>query len=89
MSTKLQVRAFFFNAKTDYLPYYKNFTIKLENENSVKTLLEEIQKQNEDFSFPSKNLILKINDLIVKGDESIENIVEKLGTTLQVEPVNT
>ena len=39
MQHTLEVRAFFFNAKTDYLPYYKNFTITLNTEDSVEKIL--------------------------------------------------
>ena len=88
MLHKLTIKAFFFNAKTDYLPYYKNFTIKINGSESVKRLLDAIKVENEDFSFPQKNLILKINNLIVEGQEKIENIVSKLGTTIQIDSAN-
>ena len=89
MSHKLQIRAFFFNAKTDYLPYYKNFTINVESETTMKELLARIQEENENFSYPKQKLIMKINGLIVDAKESVANIVEKLGTKLTIEPANT
>ncbi len=36
MSHKLTIKAFFFNAKTDYLPYYKNFSITMDADATVK-----------------------------------------------------
>jgi len=89
MSHKLQIKAFFFNAKTDYLPYYKNFTLNVEGKTTAKELLGLIQEQNENFSYPKQKLIMKINGLIVDAKESVANIVEKLGTVLTVEPANT
>ena len=89
MSHRLKIRAFFFNAKTDYLPYYKNFTLNVEGESTVKELLGLIQEQNFNFSYPKQKLIMKINGLIVEAKEPVANIVEKLGTELTIEPANT
>jgi hypothetical protein len=89
MSHRLKIRAFFFNAKTDYLPYYKNFTLNVEGESTVKELLGLIQEQNFNFSYPKQKLIMKINGLIVEAKEPVANIVEKLGTELIIEPANT
>ncbi len=89
MSQKLTVRAFFFNAKTDYLPYYKNFTLKVEEDATAKELLGLIEAQNSDFSYPKQKLIMKINGLIVEAKEKVASIVERLGTELTIEPVNS
>ncbi|MDD2450793.1 MAG: hypothetical protein PHU67_02640 [Sulfurovum sp.] len=86
---KLQIRAFFFNAKTDYLPYYKNFTVRLDDDASAKELLAAIREQNENFAFPEENLIFRINSLVVTAEEKMSNIIEALGTELQVDPVNS
>ncbi|MDM5271650.1 hypothetical protein PGH07_05645 [Sulfurovum sp. zt1-1] len=86
---KLQIRAFFFNAKTDYLPYYKNFTVRLDNDAKAKDLLVAIQEQNDMFEFPKQKLIFKINGLVVTANEKMSDIVETLGTELQVDPVNS
>ncbi|MGC9351801.1 MAG: hypothetical protein ACP5D3_07410, partial [Sulfurovum sp.] len=86
---KLQIRAFFFNAKTDYLPYYKHFTVKLDEEAKAKDLLTAIQEQNEMFEFPKQKLIFKINGLVVTANEKLSDIVEALGTELQIDPVNS
>jgi succinate dehydrogenase/fumarate reductase-like Fe-S protein len=87
MKHTLDVRAFFFNAKTDYLPYYKNFSISLAEDATAIEILANIKAQNEDFAYPTEKLIFKLNDLVVDGTETIGNIVEKLGTSLQVDPV--
>lgn len=87
MQHTLEVRAFFFNAKTDYLPYYKNFTMTLNAEDPVEKILAEVKAQNEDFAYPTAKLIFKINDLVVLGSETVGNVVNRLGTTLQIDPV--
>jgi len=88
MPHKLQVKAFFFNAKTDYLPYYKNFSLSLADDATAKDILIGIQAQNENFSYPEVNLIFKINHLIVEEDTPLTSIINKLGVTLQIDPVN-
>ncbi len=89
MSYTLQVRAFFFNRKTDYLPYYKNFTLTLPDDALAKDILLGIQAQNDMFSFPQLNLVFKINDFIVEEDTPLVNIVKKLGLELQIDPANS
>jgi succinate dehydrogenase/fumarate reductase-like Fe-S protein len=89
MSYNLNVKAFFFNAKTDYLPYYKNFAMSLSEESVAKDIVEEIQAQNENFAFPQLNLIFKINDLVVDEETTVSAIVGRLGSDLKIDPVNT
>ena len=89
MSQKLEIRAFFFNAKTDYLPYYKNFTIHIDEDATAKDLLAKIQEQNENFSYPKQKLVMNINGLVVEAKQSVSSLIERFGTTLQIDPVNT
>ncbi len=89
MSYKLEIRAFFFNAKTDYLPYYKNFDIKVNDDATAKDVLVKIQEENENFSFPKQKLVMKINGLVVDAKQSVSSLVERLGTSLQIDPVNS
>jgi len=89
MSYNITVKAFFFNAQTDYLPYYKNFALSLSKNATAKDILVAIQSKNENFSYPQSNLIFKINDLIVQEDIPLTSIIEKLGTQLQIDPANS
>lgn len=88
MLNELEIRAFFFNAKTDYLPYYKNFTIILEDEDTAADILAKIKEQNENFSYPVEKIVFKVNDLVVEGSQKMDEVVKCLGTSLQVDPVN-
>jgi succinate dehydrogenase/fumarate reductase-like Fe-S protein len=87
MQHTLNVRAFFFNAQTDYLPYYKNFTMTLADDAKAVEILKEIKAQNENFAYPEEKLIFKVNELVVTGEESVGKIVERLGNELLIEPV--
>ena len=86
---KLNIRAFFFNAQTDYLPYYKNFSFKVDGEKTILNLLQMIKEQNSDFSYPNKNIILRVNDLVLTADEKLSVVVNKLGTELKIDPALT
>jgi len=89
MQPILEIKAFFFNAQTDYLPYYKNFSLELTEDMQTKDILAFIQEQNENFAYPEENLIFKINGLVIDGDQSMSEVVERLGTSLQIDPVNS
>ena len=75
MQHTLEVRAFLFNAKTDYLPYYKNFSMTLNSDDKVDTILAKIQDANDNFAYPREKLIFKINDLLVTADETVASVV--------------
>jgi len=85
----LDVRAFFFNAATDYLPYYKNFEIAVNKDATLLDVLSKVKAKNPDFSFPNKNVILKVNDKVTTAETSISTVVETLGTELKIEPAST
>jgi succinate dehydrogenase/fumarate reductase-like Fe-S protein len=85
----LQVRAFFFNAATDYLPYYKNFDITIDKGATLLEVLSKIKAKNPDFSFPNKKIILKVNDKITEAETLVVNVVESIGTELQIDPALT
>ena len=87
MQHTLNVKTFFFNAKTDYLPYYKHFTMKLDADAKATEILKNIKAQNENFAYPEERLVFKINELVVTGEECVGEIVERLGTDLQIDPV--
>ncbi len=85
----LQVRAFFFNSATDYLPYYKNFSIAIDKGATLLDLLNRIKTQNPDFSFPNSNIILKVNDKITTANTLITDVVEAMGMELQIDPATS
>ncbi|NEW61029.1 hypothetical protein GSY74_06995 [Sulfurovum sp. bin170] len=45
-----------------------------------------IKEKNRDFSYPQKDLIFRVNDLMVTGEEEISTIVDRLGTELTIDP---
>ena len=85
----LNVRAFFFNVATDYLPYYKNFEISIDKGATLLDLLHRIKTVNPNFSFPNKNIILKLNGEITTAETLVNDVVEKMGEELLIEPATS
>ena len=86
--TKLQVKAYFFNAKTDYLPYYKPYTISIDEEKSFKELLEAIKTKESNFSFDNKKPLAKIDSITINDKALIKDIIENFGTEFTIYPVS-
>jgi len=84
----LSIRAFFFNARTDYLPYYKHFTLKVEEGSAIKEILPMLQQQNRDFHYPTVKLYFRVNGLVLDGDQTVKEVTDRLGTTLQIDPIS-
>ncbi|MDR1460457.1 MAG: DUF5644 domain-containing protein [Campylobacteraceae bacterium] len=90
MSYSLDISAFRFNAKTDFLSYYKQYKIKIDKNAQLLDVLNLIKKQDKNFSFSNNNfLAVKINHIGVYTHTTVKTIVEKLGTTdLKIEPLS-
>jgi len=89
MSVKLDTRTFFFNAKTDFLAYYKRHEIVIDSSKKVKDLLMEIQELEPIFEFNKTSTVLAINGISVKGSLEIKKAVEVFGTSWTIEPIST
>jgi hypothetical protein len=89
MSVKLDTRTFFFDADTDFLAYYKNHQIKIDESKKVKDLLSKIQALEPIFEFKKSALQLVINGVSVKGTLEIKKAVELFGTSWVIDPIST
>ncbi|MDR0407539.1 MAG: DUF5644 domain-containing protein [Campylobacteraceae bacterium] len=90
MSYLLNIDAFRFNIKTDFLPYYKKYEVEVNKNAQLSDVLDLIKKQDKSFSF-SNNIFLaiKVNRVTTYTHAPIKAIVEKLKTTdLKLEPLS-
>jgi len=85
----LTVKAFFFNAHRDYLPYYKQFSLQLSQEQQIQALLPLIQAANRDFHYPETECYFRVNGLVLNGTQSVKEVTDRLGTVLQIDPIST
>ncbi len=84
----LHIKAYFFNAQLDYLPYYKLFAIQADEGMAVKELLPLIKEKAFQFAYPKERLYFRINGLVLDGSQSVKEITNRFGTSLQIDPVS-
>lgn len=90
MECKLELSVFRFDAKTDFLPYYKKHFITIDRSLSVNDLLARIKEEDGSFDYPKSNLAaLKINGKALFSNVSIDGIINSFGKSLTLEPLNT
>ncbi len=89
MDYTLNVTRFIFNAKTDYLAYYKNSTYILNEDKTLLDLLEMIKEDKEDYDYPQENSIVRINSKVVDTNLCIGEIVEEFGVDINLDPAST
>lgn len=90
MECKLELSVFRFNAKTDFLPYYKKHFITIDKSKCINDLLALIYAEDGSFDYPKDEFsALKINGKALFSHEGIEGIVEHLGKNLTLEPLST
>lgn len=90
MTKNLDIKLFRFNHKTDYLPYYKSYSMSYTQTETVMDLLKKLQNI-ENYSFNGVETFgVKINNLFLNVETPLSAIVEKLGSNeLTIEPVST
>ena len=84
----IELSIFRFDYKSDYLPYYKKYFLKIKEQKSLLDLFKEIDidepfgfEKNEDFS-------LVVNGLYTKVSITIEELVKDFGKDLTIEPLS-
>lgn len=87
MQNQLIISLFRFNYKTDYLPYYKNYTLDYQEEQNLESLLKTIFTI-ESFGFAKESLV-SINGVGFDTQTPLSTIVEHCGTEWKIEPIST
>jgi len=88
MINELHVELFKFDSKLDYLPYYKKYTIKYQEKDTILSVLNKINTIDK-FSYESTvEFNLKINGLYLNAGEYIKNIVDLTSSDFIIEPVS-
>ena len=85
---RLEISLFKFDCKSDYLPYYKKYFLKIKDE---KTLLDIFKTMNEEeeFSFEDNlNFGIVLNGLYTDLSVTIEEIKKDFGADLVIEPLS-
>lgn len=89
MEYKLTLSVFRFDAKTDYLPFYKKVVLSVDGDSTVSDLLQTIKDDEKAFEYPKgRNAAIKINDLALFTKVKINEIVANFGKELKLEPLS-
>ncbi|NPA27455.1 MAG: hypothetical protein GXN91_00165 [Epsilonproteobacteria bacterium] len=84
---ELQIEAFFFDANKDYLPYYKKFNINIDKEEPITNILPLIKEQSAEFNYNPTKEYFRVNSKIVGADIKVEEVVDRFGQELKIEPL--
>lgn len=87
MIREVHVELFRFDSNSDYLPYYKKYTLEYKPKDTVLSLLNKINSI-EKFAYEKRiDFNLKINNLYLRAGELISDVVEQTSNELKIEPV--
>jgi succinate dehydrogenase/fumarate reductase-like Fe-S protein len=86
----LTVNAFRFNAKSDFLPYYKKYEIDIGEEDILLDVLNKIKQQDKNFTFSTNQFIgIKVNSFVVSLNMRLKILIKSLKTNeITVEPLS-
>ena len=89
MTYKLILSVFRFDAKSDYLPFYKKHIIKIDGDKSLDDLLTVIKEEDRLFDYPQgKNAAIQISSRNLFTNVNIDDIVKNFGTELTLMPMS-
>ena len=89
MTYKLRLSVFRFDAKSDYLPFYKKHIIKISGDKTLDDLLAVIKDEDRLFDYPQgRNAAIRISGINLFTDVKIDDIVKNFGTELTLMPMS-
>ncbi len=89
MTYKLRLSVFRFDAKSDYLPFYKKHIIEIDKDKTLDDLLAVIKAEDRLFDYPQgKNAAIQISGVNLFTNVKIDDIVKNFGTELTLMPMS-
>jgi len=89
MTYKLRLSVFRFDAKCDYLPFYKKHIIKIDENKTLDQLLAVIKDEDRLFDYPTgKNAAIKIGGKNLFTNIKIGDIVSEFGQEIILKPMS-
>lgn len=90
MTFSFSVSIFRFNAKTDYLPYYKKHTLTLSPQDSLAQALAQAKTQDPLFDYPQgEHAAVKVNGVALSTATSLQDIKATFGTELTIDALSS
>lgn len=84
---KFKLNIFRFDAKMDYLPYFKKYDISIDESESLCELLKKVKSEDVYFDFDPKEFV-KLDGYALKTDVLLKDIYEKFGSEITIEPLS-
>ena len=85
---KLEISLFKFDKNSDYLPYYTQHFLKIENEKNILDILNTINKTAKLGFEKNSDFDLVINGVFVKASITLEEVVANFGKEITIEPIS-
>jgi len=89
MKQTITSELFFFNTKTDYLPYYKTYTFDIDEDKSINDLLSLAKEKIGSYEYAKNNAVIAINSCLVDTSLNIKELVSNFGNEIKIEPLST
>ncbi len=89
MAYKLRLSVFRFDAKCDYLPFYKKHFITIDGDETIDSLLAKIKEEERAFEYPTgKNAAISIAGKNLFTNVKLDDIVDNFGTEFTLMPMS-
>jgi uncharacterized ubiquitin-like protein YukD len=83
-----EIKLFKFDYKTDYLPYYKTYKLKIPKNTTVDKLLLQVNEVEKFSYLPDEEFFLKINGIFTSSKADIANFLRDSSQELLIEPIS-
>ncbi len=86
---QIETKAFFFDARSDYLPHFRTHTLEVGEEQQVLDLLKKMQEKERIFTYPEEGeVLLRINGIWTTAELSVKEAAARFGREWQIEPIS-
>lgn len=86
---KLDIDIFRFDSRVDYNEYYQSLEVHIDDNLSLKDLLEQVSKMINDFSYDALSFGFRINNVVIFSNVKLCDLKNRFGTKLVFSPIST
>ncbi|RDU62627.1 DUF5644 domain-containing protein [Helicobacter sp. MIT 14-3879] len=83
-----KIKVFRFDCKKDYNEYYQNLNINIDDNLSLKELMQNIKEKLDDFSYDVEVFGFRINNKVIFHNLKLQDIKEQFGNILEINPIS-
>lgn len=83
----IEIQLFKFDSKTDYLPYYKSYSLKRDSVNTIDDVLNAINSREKFGYIQDEPFFLRVNNIYIASDTNINDVINHKSELL-IEPLS-